>query len=164
MAEDTTGGTIQTGSSGTTTTLNTTTKSGDTTVTFTIDPAYTVTIPQTIELDKITDAAKKTVTYEKDLTLTASNVRLKNNQTLKVSIPTNATFTLTSGENATLGYTITIGENSTPVPADGVVATFETKATDQSVTLHIKANDPQFAGEYSGTLQFTIALDPNTTT
>lgn len=174
MATETTGGTTQPGNSGTTTssdktiTQDSTTQSDGTTVTFTIDPAYTVTIPQTIELDKITDTTKTTVTYEKDLTLTASNVRLKNNQTLKVSIPTDPdTFKLTSGESATLGYTITIGaigENSTPVPADGVVAIFTTQTADQSVTLHIEAADPPFAGEYSGTLNFTIALDPKDNT
>lgn len=152
-------------SSTTTIEQNSTEQSGNTTVAFEIKPAYTVTIPQTVELDKITNTTNSTVTYKKDLTLTASNVRLKNNQTLKVTIPTDPTnpiFTLTSSEGATLNCKITLGENNTSVPADGVVATFETKTADQTATLHIKAGNPTYAGNYSGTLNFTIALDPNT--
>ena len=140
-------------------------QSGGTKVEFEIKPAYTVEIPKTIELDKITDTTNSTVTYKKDLTLTASNMRLNKDQTLKVSIPTDPTnpiFTLTSKEGATLEYKITLGENFTSVPADGVVATFTTQTADQTATLHIEAADPQFAGKYSGTLNFTIALDPNT--
>lgn len=130
-------------------------------VKFTIDPAYTVTIPSEVKLVK----QQGTDNYEGDLTLKASNVRLKNNQTLKVSIPTDPdTFKLTSKENATLGYKITVGDTFATVGADGVVATFTTGTTEQTKTLHIQAKDPDYAGEYSGTLQFTIALDPNTTT
>ena len=134
-----------------------------TNVKFTIDPAYTVTIPSEVKLNKAETATS--VTYKSDLTLTASNVRLKNNQTLKVSIPTDPdTFKLTSKENATLGYKITVGDTFATVGADGVVATFTTTSDTQTATLHIQAQDPDYAGDYSGTLQFTIALDPNTTT
>ena len=152
-------------SSGTTTELDANSNTGETKVEFEIKPAYTVTIPQTIELDKITDTTNSTVTYKKDLTLTASNMRLNKDQTLKVTIPTDPTnpiFTLTSSEGATLNCKITLGENNTSVPADGVVAAFVTSTDDQTATLHIEAADPQFAGKYSGTLNFTIALDPNT--
>ena len=60
-------------------------KTAQTTVQFNIAPTYTVTIPATVELGKAT-AQDGTVTYEKDLTLTASNVRLNENEKLKVSL------------------------------------------------------------------------------
>ena len=125
----------------------------DTKVTFTIAPAYTVTIPSEVTLDK---KEGETVTYEKDLTLTASNVRLNQGKKLQVTIPTGSVLQLSAG-SATLNYTIT-NDNGINVDAGSVVATFETQATDQTATLHIKANDPPFAGDYSGTLKFTIAV------
>lgn len=130
-----------------------TSNSCDTTVTFRIDPAYTVTIPSEVTLDK--KQAGKTVTYEKDLKLTASNVRLNQGKKLQVTIATGSVLQL-SADNATLNYTITVG--STEVSANSVVATFTTQAPEQTATLHIKANDPPFAGEYKGTLKFTIAV------
>lgn len=130
-----------------------TSNSCDTKVTFTIAPAYTVTIPSEVTLDK---KDGETVTYEKDLTLTASNVRLNQGKKLQVTIPTGSVLQLSAG-SATLNYTIT-NENGINVGAGSVAATFTTQAADQTATLHIKANDPPFAGDYSGTLKFTIAV------
>ena len=130
-----------------------TSNSCDTKVTFTIAPAYTVTIPSEVTLEK---KEGQTVTYEKDLTLTASNVRLNQGKKLQVTIADGSILTLESAEHAKLNYTITVG--STEVSANSVVATFATQAADQTATLHIKANDPPFAGDYSGTLKFTIAV------
>lgn len=143
-----------TASSNTTTTLDKDNTSGGTTVTFNIEPAYTVKIPQTVTLDKKNG---ETVTYEKDLTLTASNVRLNQGKKLQVTIASGSTFQLNAG-GATLGYTITVDDNPTSIGVGSVVATFETKAADQTATLHIKAGNPTYAGNYSGTLQFTIAV------
>ena len=130
-----------------------TSNSCGTKVTFTIDPAYTVTIPSEVTLEK---KEGKTVTYEKDLELKASNVRLNQDKKLQVTIADGSILTLESAEHAKLNYTITVG--STEVSANSVVATFTTQATDQTATLHIKANDPPVAGDYSGTLKFTIAV------
>lgn len=130
-----------------------TSNSCDTKVTFTIAPAYTVTIPSEVTLEK---KEGETVTYEKDLELKASNVRLNQGKKLQVTIADGSILTLESAEHAKLNYTITVG--STEVSANSVVATFTTQAADQTATLHIKANDPPFAGDYSGTLKFTIAV------
>lgn len=130
-----------------------TSNSCDTKVTFTIAPAYTVTIPSEVTLEK---KDGQTVTYEKDLKLTASNVRLNQGEKLQVTIADGSILTLESAEHAKLNYTITVG--STEVSANSVVATFTTQAAEQTATLHIKANDPPFAGDYSGTLKFTIAV------
>ena len=130
-----------------------TSNSCDTKVTFTIAPAYTVTIPSEVTLEK---KEGETVTYEKDLELKASNVRLNQDKKLQVTIADGSILTLESAEHAKLNYTITVG--STEVSANSVVATFTTQAAEQTATLHIKANDPPFAGDYKGTLKFTIAV------
>ena len=126
-------------------------KKGDTTVQFKIEPAYTVEIPQTVTLDKTGEGAA--VTYEKDLELTASNVRLEKGKELHITISNANDYKLTAG-NATLDYTVDGGK---PSPTD-VVASFTTPTTEKTVNLHIKAENPTYAGNYSGTLQFTIAV------
>ena len=138
-------------SSNTTTTLDKDNTSGGTTVTFNIEPAYTVMIPQMVTLDKTGEGAA--VTYEKDLELTASNVRLEKGKELHITISNANGYILTAG-NATLDYTIDGGK---PSPTD-VVASFTTPTTEKTVNLHIKAENPTYAGNYSGTLQFTIAV------
>lgn len=132
------------------------TNSGSTKVKFTIDPAYTVTIPSEVKLEK----QQGTDNYEGDLTLTASNVRLEKGKELHITISNANDYKLTAG-GAELAYTI---DGKKPKTTD-VVATFETKANNPPVTLHIQADDPEFAGEYSGTLTFAIAIaDTNSDT
>lgn len=132
-----------------------TSQSSDTTVTFTITPAYMVTIPGTVTL--VENNNNTPVTYESDLTLTASSVRLNQGKKLQVAIADGNSFQLSAG-NAKLPYTITVNNNSTNVGAGSVVANFTSQTANQSATLHIQANDPQYAGEYTGTLKFTIAV------
>ena len=132
-----------------------TSASCDTKVTFTIEPAYTVTIPSEVTLDK---KEGKTVTYENDMQLKASNVRLNQDKKLQVMIADGSTLTLKSAEHAKLDYTITVDDNPTSIGVGSVVATFETKTADQTATLHIKAGNPTYAGNYSGTLTFTIKV------
>lgn len=132
------------------------TNSGSTKVKFTIDPAYTVTIPSEVKLEK----QQGTDNYEGDLTLTASNVRLEKGKELHITISNANDYKLTAG-GAELAYTI---DGKKPKTTD-VVATFETKANNPPVTLHIQAADPDYAGEYSGTLTFAIAIaDTNSDT
>ena len=117
-----------------------------------------VTIPSEVTLVK--NDKNKTVTYESDLPLKASNVRLEKGKELHIKISDAKGYQLKAG-TATLDYTINDGTSSTT----DVVATFETKAPEQTKNLHIKAADPEFAGEYSGTLIFAIAVaDAKTTT
>ena len=129
---------------------------GSTEVSFNVDPTYTVTIPATVELDKVdTDGV---VTYEKDYTLTAqAGVRLKKGEYIEVTVASD--FTMATTEGATLAYTITAGGAS--VATGGVVAEFETDKAAQSTTIHIAANDPDFAGEYKDTVTFTLEVKTN---
>ena len=47
------------------------------------------------------------------------------------------------------------------VANNGVVATFGTDKNAQSTTIHIAANDPDYAGEYKDTVTFTVAVKTN---
>ena len=63
---------------------------------------------------------------------------------------------MTTTEGATLAYTITAEDAA--VANNGVVATFGTDKNVQSTTIHIAANDPDYAGEYKDTVTFTVAV------
>lgn len=129
---------------------------GSTEVSFNVNPTYTVTIPATVELERQEDNG--TVTYENDYTLTAqAGVRLKKGEYIEVTVASN--FEMTTTEGATLAYSITAGGNA--VGNNGVVAEFETDKAAQSTTIHIAANDPDYAGEYKDTVTFTVAVKTN---
>ena len=129
------------------------TTGGSTEVSFNVDPTYTVTIPATVELQKVEDNG--TVTYENDYTIEAvAGVRLKKNEYIEVTVASD--FEMTTTEGATLAYTITAEDAA--VATGGVVAEFETDKAAQSTTIHIAANDPDFAGEYKDTVTFTVAV------
>lgn len=132
----------------------------DTSVEFNVAPTYTITIPAKVELDKKTNTATGTVTYEKDEIITASaGVRLLNGQRIQVTLSAGEDgFVLTSGESATLDYTVTV--NNEEIQNGGTVATFGTNTTQQTSTLHFAANDPTYAGEYSDIVTFTISIVP----
>ena len=126
---------------------------GSTEVSFNVDPTYTVTIPATVELQKIEDNG--TVTYENDYTLTAeAGVRLKKGEYIEVTIASD--YVMQTPQGATLDYTI-IAENAA-VANNGVVAEFATDKAEQTATIHIAANDPDYAGEYKDTVTFTVAV------
>ena len=132
------------------------TTGGSTVVSFNVDPTYTVTIPATVELNKVD--IDDVVTYENDYTLTAqAGVRLKKGEYIEVTVASD--FEMTTTEGATLDYVITAGGNA--VDNHGVVATFDTDKAEQTATIHIAANDPDFAGEYTDTVTFTLEVKTN---
>ena len=129
---------------------------GSTEVSFNVGHTYTVTIPATVELQKVEDNG--TVTYENDYTIEAvAGVRLKKNECIEVTVASD--FEMTTTEGATLAYSITAGGNA--VDNNGVVATFGTDKNAQSTTIHIAANDPDYAGEYKDNVIFTVAVKAN---
>ena len=134
----------------------TNTTGGSTDVSFNVDPTYTITIPATVELQKVEDNG--TVTYENYYTIGANaGVRLKKNEYIEVTVASD--FEMTTTEGATLAYTITA--EGTAVATGGVVAEFATDKAAQSTTIHIAANDPDYAGEYTDTVTFTVAVKTN---
>ena len=132
------------------------TTGGSAEVKFNVDPTYTVTIPATVELNKVD--TEGVVTYENDYTLTAeAGVRLKKGEYIEVTVASD--FEMTTQEGATLEYTITAGGNA--VTNNGVVAEFDTDKSAQTATIHIAANDPDYAGEYKDTVTFTLEVKTN---
>ena len=132
------------------------TTGGSTEVSFNVDPTYTVTIPATVELNKIDDNG--TVTYENDYTLAAqAGVRLKKNEYIEVTVA--SYFEMITDEGATLAYTITAEDAA--VATGGVVAEFATDKAEQAATIHVAANDPDYAGEYKDTVTFTLEVKTN---
>ena len=133
----------------------TNTTGGSTEVSFNVDPTYTITIPATVELNKV--ETEGVVTYENDYTITAeAGVRLKKNEYIEVTVASD--YEMTTAEGATLAYTITKGGDELE---NAVVAIFDTDKTTQTSTIHISANDPDFAGDYSDTVTFTITVKTN---
>ena len=129
------------------------TTGGETEISFNVDPTYTVTIPATVELQKVEDNG--TVTYENEYTLTAqAGLRLKKGEYIEVTVASD--FEMTTTEGATLAYAITADGNA--VANNGVVAEFATDKAEQTATIHIAANDPDYAGEYKDTVTFTVAV------
>jgi len=126
---------------------------GYTEVSFNVDHTYTVTIPATVELQKVD--TEGVITYENDYTLTAeAGVRLKKNEYIEVTVASD--FIMTTTEGATLEYGITA--NNTAVANDGIVAEFDTDKSQQTATIHIAANDPDYAGEYKDNVTFTVTV------
>ena len=135
--------------------------SDTTKVEFSVQPTYTVTIPDKVTLDK--NDSNGTITYEKDLTVTANNVRLNEKKELKVSLLSNYELSVDSTVlTYKLPYTVTANKGTTIEKSvkDGSneCARFVTKTGDQSVTLHFAANNPTYAGDYSDTVTFTLAV------
>ena len=131
------------------------TEGGSTEVSFNVDPTYTVTIPATVELERKEDNG--TVTYENDYTLTAqAGVRLFFGEYIAVSVLSD--FTMETEEFAWLDYVILDAEGY-EVANNGVVAKFYTDKAQQTATIHIAANDPDYAGEYKDTVTFTVSIE-----
>ena len=133
---------------------DTTPPTGTTSVTMSVAPSYTVTIPESVVLNEQTNG-----TYSNDAVITATNIRLTNNKVVSVTMESDFLLENTQGA-AALPYTLTMNGNE-KVSGD-VVAIFTTNAdltlVQQSDTLHFTANVPTFAGDYSDTVTFTIAV------
>ena len=128
------------------------TEGGSTEITFNVDPTFTVTIPKTVTL--VEKEAEGSVTYENDYVITAqAGVRLKKGEIIVVTVESD--YEMSTNEGATLEYTIT-KDNEALV--DSVVAVFGTDKNEQTSTIHIAAPDPEYAGDYTDTVVFTITV------
>lgn len=134
-------------------------KTANTTVKFNVDPAYTVTIPADVTLDRKT-GTDGTITYEKDLTVSASDVRLLEGK--KVQVTLESSFKLTTsaqGAKYELPYTVKVGTSGSAITSGDVVADFTTLDSDKwSSTLHFAAENPTYAGDYKDIVTFNIAV------
>ena len=117
------------------------------TVTYSVNPGYTVTIPTDVTIDG------------NSTTISAEGVVVEKGQYVSVTLAENNDFTVTSGEGATLTYTVTAngedvasgGEILAVNPTDGKTGT-------ATVTFDIDESAIQYAGTYTGIATFTIAV------
>ena len=120
-----------------------------TTVTYTVDPTYTVTIPETVTIGA--EGTEKTVSAE--------GVVVKKGQYVSVTLAENNNFTVKTTECAELTYTVTKGGQ--PVAAGGEILAVnpkDGKTGTATITFDIDETKIQYAGTYTGTATFTIAV------
>lgn len=131
-------------------TQGSTDKTGSTTVTYSVDPTYTVTIPATVMLGGAAVEVK------------AENVVVAKNSQVVVKLTgtsgTDNAFTVKTNEGAELTYTVKSGENDVSIGGT-VLAVNPTNAKTGSVNLSFALADTiTYAGEYSGTVTFTVSV------
>ncbi len=118
-------------------------------VTYTVNPGYTVTIPPTVTIG--TDGTSTTVSAE--------GVVVNKGQYVSVTLAENNNFTVKTAEGAELPYTVTAnGEN---VAAGGEILAVnpaDDKTGTATITFDIDESAIQYAGTYTGTATFTIAV------
>lgn len=133
--------------------LTTVAFAAETDVTLSVLPSYTVTIPETVKLEKNqTDG-----TYAKDAEITCSPACLL--ETKEITVTMASDFELSAeGTGSKLAYTVKVGAATTAIATGDKVATFGTSTTTQSSVLHFAAGIPTYAGDYTDTAVFTIAL------
>jgi hypothetical protein len=114
-------------------------------VQYQVAPAYTVTIPATVQLGET-------------VTVKAENVVVEKGKQVEVVLTETNDFKVTTPEGAELTYTVKTGE--TVVNEDEILLAIDpTNGKADSITLTFIAPETvQFAGEYTGTVTFTIRV------
>ena len=116
-------------------------------ITHDIDPTFTVTIPATVTLG---EAA----------TISAENVVLAHGEQVEVSLANANGFKVKTEQGAVLTYTVTKDETAVN-EGDTVLTVNPTSGKTGETTLKFVAPETaQFAGDYTGTIIFTIAVNP----
>ena len=118
-------------------------------VTYSVEPGYTVTIPPTVTIGTSGTSAE----------ISAADVVVEKGQYVSVTLAAENNFTVTTAEGATLDYTITAnganiaaGDEILAVnPADGKTGT-------ATITFDIDESAIKYAGTYTGSATFTIAV------
>ena len=117
------------------------------TVTYSVNPEYTVTIPTDVTIDG------------NSTTISAEGVVVEKGRYVSVTLAENNDFTVKTAEGAELAYTVTKGDQLVSAggeilavnPADGKTGT-------ATITFDIDESTIQYAGTYTGTATFTIAV------
>ena len=120
------------------------------TVTYAVAPSYIVTIP-----GEITIGADETAID----TIKAENVVVNKGQYVSVSLDEENGFTVTTQEGASLTYTVT-ANGETLAAGDEILAVnpADGKTGTATITFDIDESAIQYAGTYTGSATFTIAV------
>ena len=118
-----------------------------TTVTYQVDPTFTVTIPATVALGETA-------------TIKAENVVVAKGKQVEVTLTNANDFKVTTPQGASLTYTVKNGE--TTVNEDDTVLTVnpDNGKTGETTLTFTTPETVKFAGDYTGTVTFTIAVNP----
>ena len=117
------------------------------TVEYNVDPTYTVTIPATVALGETA-------------TIKAENVVVAKGKQVEVALTNANGFTVATPQGAELGYTVKNGE--TIVNEGDTVLTVNPDGgkTGETTLTFTTPETVKFAGDYTGTVTFTIAVNP----
>ena len=117
------------------------------TITYSVKPGYTVTIPTDVTIDG------------NSTTISAADVVVEKGQYVSVTLAENNDFTVKTAEGAELAYTVTA--NGEAVAAGGEILAVnpaDSAAGTANITFDIDESTIQYAGTYTGTATFTIAV------
>ena len=118
---------------------------GSMNVTYSVAPTYTVTIPATVALGETA-------------TIQAENVVVPKGKQVEVTLTNANGFTVATPQGAELSYTVKNGE-TTVNEGDTVLAVNPTSGKTGETTLTFTTPETvKFAGDYTGTVAFTIAV------
>lgn len=120
------------------------------TVEFVSAPTYTVTIPATVELGGTIEIKAENVVVEK-----GKQVEVK----LTGTSEDDNTFKLKTAENAELAYTINDGTNNISIGDTVLVVNPKDTKTGSAILAFAQSGDVEFAGNYSGTVTFTVSVE-----
>ena len=123
-------------------------KTGDTSITYNVDPAYTVTIPATVTLG---DTA--TVKVENTMLKKGDEVNVK----LTGTSEADDTFKVTTAQGAELAYTVKDGD--TVINVGDTVLHCASQVNDTADLLFTAPTSVQYAGNYTGTVTFTVSVE-----
>ena len=120
------------------------------TITYSVEPGYTVTIPPTVTIGTSGTSAE----------ISAADVVVEKGQYVSVTLAENNDFTVKTAEGAELAYTVTAnGEN---IAAGGEILAVnpkDGKSGTATITFDIDESAIQYAGTYTGTITFIIAVN-----
>ena len=119
-------------------------------VTYDVAPTYTVTIPATVELGETAEIKAENVVVEK-----GSQVEVKLTDTSEA----NNSFKLKSNEGAELAYTVNNGTNNISVGDTVLAVNPDDTSTGAATLIFTQSGEAEFAGDYSGTVTFTVSVE-----
>ena len=116
-------------------------------VTYSVNPGYTVTIPTDVTIDG------------NSTTISAEGVVVEKGRYVSVTLAADNNFTVKTTEGAELTYTVTKGEE-TVAPGGEILAVnpADSATGTATITFDIDETAIQYAGTYTGSAIFTIAV------
>lgn len=117
------------------------------TVEYNVDPTYTVTIPATVALGETA-------------TIKAENVVVAKGKQVEVKLTNANGFTVTTPQGASLTYTVKNGETTVNEGDTVLTVNPDGGKTGETTLTFTTPETVKFAGDYTGTVTFTIAVNP----